>query len=1141
MSFLNRWGTSFALLCALALSCTQTQAEDIDIFIGNSTTDTGLPNVVFVLDNTSNWARQSQQWPGGLTQGESEVRAIKTALAGLEGKVNVGLVEYTTDGSATLDGGFVRFRLQALTDASRNALNTTLDTIFNDINGPTEKRSANTPYGNLMYDVYNYLAGGTQSYNGDGTNAGKADDSAYSTTYSQFLSPLSSESACGKTYLIFIGNPNSSGPTTDSSTNSDVLKALYTAAGGTADGVAGSSGNPLPIALPGFSVTTETVPATKLGYSKACYTSSNASVCSADEALAGGLCVGQENCSCDSSDTSTIGGTPACVTSGNPASRTARFAVLAGGSSTTTVTETGTVDTTKGRPWNFDDWAKFLNTHGVPVTITNEEEGTSFVQRVPVITYTIDVFNAQQNADHSALMFSGSKAGGGRYFQAKSESAIVDAINTALSDILSVSSTFAAVTLPLSATNRAQSKNQVYIGMFRPDQTAKPRWFGNFKRYQIGIFDGEPGLADAQAKQAINPLSGFAAECAESFWTSDSGTYWQSLGITPSPLSQCLGSAYSAWSDRPDGPFVEKGGAAQVSRKSTLSGRALLTVSESALVSMTDADAVGGASVLSYLKGASGGTGEVMPASGGRPSIHGDVVHSRPLTINYGDTVGTYIYYGSNDGLYRSIRANTGAERWSLIAPEHYDKINRLYANSPVVEFPNQTDAAAEPKDYFFDGSTGHVISYDENDAISLAYIFPTMRRGGRMVYGLNVTDPTSPSLMWRLGCPSLTSDVGCSTGFSGLGQTWSTPVSALLPGYSDSAAVLIFGGGYDNCLDADQTAYPCDSSAKGRGVYVLNAQTGALLAGPTQLQTDGPVVGDVSLVDFDQDGKPDFAYVADAKGGLYRVNFASVTDGDLVALAPGAWTIDKVAEMSGGTRRFFNTPTVLALQNAVYVALGSGNRERPLESNYPYQNDIDDRFYVFVDFPSADVETVDLDGSSLLNVTQGSGTACDARGARGWYTSLSGQGEQVVNPAAIAGGQVFFNTYRPGGASVGMCSRPLGVASGCAVDLFNPSACDIERCSEIAGGGMPIAPVITTVCVGCNAGRPDPDSENGELIYDDPDHVDDSIVSTGGGVNGGESNVTVCIGCKGLEPLPIKAVPPASRIRTYWNSDIDR
>jgi len=1141
MSFLKYWGKRLAFLGALSLGCTQVVAEDIDIFVGNTTVDTGLPNVIFVLDNTANWSRQSQKWPGGLAQGQSEVRAIKTALADLEDRVNVGFVMFTTQGNANQDGGYVRHHLQKLTDASRSSLSAKLDSIFDNVESPIEKRNANTAFGNLMYDTYNYLVGGAQSYAGGGT-PNLADSQAYTTNYSQFLSPLSADSACGKTYLIFIGNPNSSGPTDDSSVNSNKLKALYAELGLTApDGLAGSSGSPAPIGLPGFSVTTETVPPTNLGYSKKCYTSNAAAICTADESEGTGLCVGKENCSCDASNTSTAGGTPACVTSGPQANRTARFAVLAGGSTTTTVTETGTVNTTKGRPWNFDDWAKFLNVHGVPVEVETDEG--PYTQRVPVITYTIDVFNAQQNADHSALMFSGAKAGGGRYFQARNESAIVDAINTALSDILSVSSTFAAVTLPLSATNRAQSKNQVYIGMFRPDQQAKPRWFGNLKRYQIGIFDGEAGLADAQAQQAINPISGFAAECSESFWSSDSGEYWRLLGITPPPQGQCLLKADQAWSDLPDGPFVEKGGAAQISRVNVAT-RSLKTVSAGALTDMTDAAAVGGTSVLNYLKGTSIGLGEIAAPSGGRPSIHGDVVHSRPLTVNYGGDTGTYIYYGSNDGLYRSIRANTGAERWSLIAPEHYAGINRLYSNAPVVKFPNQTDATATPKDYFFDGSTGHVIVYNDQDVVTQAWIYPTMRRGGRMIYGLNVTNPTNPQFMWRLGCPSLTSDAGCSTGFSDIGQTWSTPVSTKL-GYTGSPTVLVFGGGYDNCLDTDQVAYPCSGTAKGRGVYVLNAETGALLAGPATLPTEGPVLSDVALVDFNQDGTPDFGYVADAKGGLYRINFSSVAaNGAVTALAPGDWSIAKVAEMSGNTRRFFNTPTVLALENAIYVALGSGNRERPLETNYPYQSNVDDRFYVFVDYPGIASATIDLDGDQLLNVTPVADENCTPAEpkARGWFTSLEGRGEQVVNPAAIAGGQVFFNTYKPGGSSVGVCTRPLGIAAGCAVDLFNPSACEINRCSEIAGGGMPIAPVITTVCVGCNAQVVDP--ETGLVINPDPDHVAGSVVANAGTNPDGSvitKDVTVCIGCKGLEPLPIKAAPPASRQRTYWSSDVDR
>lgn len=1172
-----------SVLCGtLVLAISLVHAEDIDIFVGNSTVDSGLPNVIFVLDNTANWSRQSQGWPNG-TQGQSEVRVITAALADLEDRVNVGLVMFTTEGNANQDGGYVRHHLQKLTPASRSSLETKLKSIEDNINAPVEKRSANTAFGNLMYDTYNYLVGGTQSYDGAGTPNLADSLHAYTSNYSTFASPLTSESACGKTYLIFIGNPNSSGPTGDSSTNSTKLKDLYaTATAGVAsapDGLAGSSGAPAPLPLPGFKVTTtvSAQPTVLEGqFSSACYAPTEGakqgqtaiagpSACTVAESATSAACLQATSdggtCEC----TVTPKDQGACPKFGS--TQTYKLGLQLAGTSITTVEETGTSNTTAGRAWNLDDWAKFLNQQGVPITLSGE--GGDFQQRIPVITYTIDVFNKQQNADHSALLFSAARAGGGRYFQAKDEKAIVDAIQNALSDILSVSSTFAAVTLPVSATNRAQNKNQIYIGSFRPDQSALPRWFGNLKRYQVGIFNGGAELADAQAKPAINPLSGFFSECADSFWSSDSGNYWQSLGITPPPRSQCLGREDKAWSDLPDGPFVEKGGAAQVSRKSDLAARNLLTVSGSGLAAMTNAAAVGGASVFNYLKGTAVGVGETAAASGGRPSIHGDVVHSRPLAIDYGGSTGTYIYYGGNDGLYRSTRASTGLEAWSLIVPEHYAGINRLYNNTPAVLFPNQVETGATAKDYFFDGSTGSVVSFGENDQVDLAWIFPTMRRGGRMVYGVDVTDPSAPSLLWRLGCPALSSDVGCTNGFAEIGQTWSLPTSTQLAGYSDADSnptVLIFGGGYDNCLDKDQAAYGCGSTPKGRGIYVLDAQSGDLLAGPDTLATEGPVVADVKLVDFDKDGKSDFAYVADAKGGLYRINFATVSevdDSELEALPPSKWTIDKLAQMSGDKRRFMNAAETLVAGKRIYVGLGSGNRERPLEGNYPYSADVDDRFYMFTDFPLDDVATViDLDGASLANVTLdpgASGAACSVQGSRGWYTSLDGRGEQTVTPAAMTGGRVLFNTYRPGGSSVGICTRPLGIATGWNMNIFSPSPCDKNRWEE-TGSGMPIAPVVATVCVGCTAENPenDPDYVVGSVVATGPDGSsefrdlcincasgglkDDYVGSLDGNAGEGEGEGEGGKSCEGgINGLDVTSCPPLNLRRSYFNIDVDR
>ena len=61
-----------------------------------------------------------------------------------------------------------------------------------------------------------------------------------------------------------------------------------------------------------------------------------------------------------------------------------------------------------------------MHDKGIPVA------GTTI--RPSVTTYTIDVYNKQPNAQHTSLMLSMAKAGGGRYFAAKNEEAIIDAL-----------------------------------------------------------------------------------------------------------------------------------------------------------------------------------------------------------------------------------------------------------------------------------------------------------------------------------------------------------------------------------------------------------------------------------------------------------------------------------------------------------------------------------------------------------------------------------------------------------------------------------------------------------------------------------------------------------------------------------------
>src|SRR5258706_4589916 len=405
-----------------------------------------------------------------------------------------------------------------------------------------------------------------------------------------------------------------------------------------------------------------------------------------------------------------------------------------------------------------DEWARFMH----QAKAKNAASSTDQIKQA-ITTYTIDVFNAQQNPNVSALLQSMAHAGGGKYFVANNEAQILAALQKILAEIQSVNSTFASASLPVNATNRTQNANQVFIGTFRPDPDANPRWFGNLKQYAIGRVNGVLDLVDKDGKPATNALTGFVDDCATSFWTTDSGTYWTNLltPINPDPASNCGTIAASArYSDLPDGPEVEKGAVAEVLRKgnnpsattpSYTCNRNMLTFSSGSLVTFNATSS--GLSdqsfnnVVGFTQGkdVNNDTGNGGPTTNvTRPSIHGYVVPSRPLPINYG-AAGVTVYYGSNDGTFRAVDATTvgsqGKERWSFVAPEFFSKLQRLKDNTPLVSYPSivSLGITSAPKDYFFDGSVG---IYQNRDN-SKVWIYPTQRRGGRMIYSFDVSDPT--------------------------------------------------------------------------------------------------------------------------------------------------------------------------------------------------------------------------------------------------------------------------------------------------------------------------------------------------------------------------------------------------------------
>ena len=995
-------------------------AEDIDLFTNPDTSKATAPNILVILDNSANWNSAAQGWIGAngenpFKQGQSELRALRKLMddPNMNDTVNFGLMMFSS--GLPNDSAYIRWQVQPMTDDAKKG--------FKEMIGDDTCVDKPNSFNGTPNCIYKNFSKATEQTNSASTRYSAALFEAYK-YFGGFNHPRGTQD----TAPTFNRGVNGFGrerygalsPNTDAKAWKDPGTKKEWGGPTRPDGGENCAKNF--VIFIGNGYPSQDVPDTLLA-----------------------------NMMKQPTDYSSVYvNTPAGV--GNKA-------------------------------WKVANWARFMNQ-----TDVNEAAGNQ-----PITTYVIDVFKDKPDPlNQTAMLKAMAKWGGSGeagYFKATDEQAIINALKSILTDIQSVNSVFASASLPINATNRSQNENQVFIGMFRPDGKARPRWYGNLKQYQIALFGTSARLADKDGKEAIASTTGFVQPCAASFWTTDTADYW---AWSSEAAGTCSLVPNSSASDLPDGGIVEKGGAAEVLRRGNVIpypatptvNRTMYTCNSvvcspggqvkfdaaAATAARTGATAAELPNLIAYTQGADDkdddGDGNLTEP---RASIHGDIAHSRPLPVNFGAPRKVVVYYGANDGAFRAVEGATGKELWSFIAPEHHSKIRRLWANSPQISYPGlPTGIVPVPqrKDYFFDGAAGLYQNKDNTEV----YIYPSQRRGGRMVYGFDVSK-TSPNILFAVGCPNQGDDANCTSDMGNIGQTWSVPNAAFIKGYSDKDPVLIMGGGYDTCEDTDSAISTC-VNPKGAVVYVLDGRDGKRLA---ELKTERSVAADVSLIDRNFDGMVDNAYVADTGGNLYRIDFV---DSSFNALPKDKWTITKIAYTKGSARKFLFGPAVLAIGSKVYLAIGSGDRERPLDDNYPYKTPVTNRFYSFYDDLVA--KDINLDDPSLVEDFS-KGSDCDSvvgTGKVGWFIDLkdSGQiGEQTVTSSVIFGGTVFFSTNRPTpkGKDDKTCGKNLGEARGYAVNLLNASGvigsgalCGGDRSGVFTGGGIPPSPVVGTVPV---------------------------------------------------------------------------
>src|SRR5215216_7894748 len=83
--------------------------------------------------------------------------------------------------------------------------------------------------------------------------------------------------------------------------------------------------------------------------------------------------------------------------------------------------------------------------------------------------------------------------------------ALINALKEVVTQIASVNSVFASAALPVSVNAQGTYLNQVFMGLFRPDDSFQQRWYGNLKQYKFAkTTAGSLYLADSKGKAAVD-------------------------------------------------------------------------------------------------------------------------------------------------------------------------------------------------------------------------------------------------------------------------------------------------------------------------------------------------------------------------------------------------------------------------------------------------------------------------------------------------------------------------------------------------------------------------------------------------------------------------------------------------------------
>jgi type IV pilus assembly protein PilY1 len=535
-----------------------------------------------------------------------------------------------------------------------------------------------------------------------------------------------------------------------------------------------------------------------------------------------------------------------------------------------------------------------------------------------------------------------------------------------------------------------------------------------------------------------------------------------------------------------------------------------LTATQQAKMTFTGMGTATYSDVVDYIRGKqtkeesySGGTLRTRtPPEASWSPLLGDIVNSQPVFVGapnpafYGSTTPDFtgksayaafataqasrtkaLWVGANDGMMHAFNADTGAE---------------LFAFVPNASIMNGLGDFADPDyvhKYFVDGDVAVADVY--LGGAWKTVLVGTMGRGGSAVFALDVTNPSSPSLLWEKALGDLTD--------SSLGRNIGQPVIAQV---ANGDWRVIMGNGLDSS----------DGAAKLLSIKLSDGTFDYIDTGVT----GGNGLTAVLARDSNGDGFADIAFAGDLKGNLWKFtglgaggdkfrmftakdasnNVQPITAAPLAGRDPNTG----IVWVFFGTGKFLGTSDLTSTSAQTWYGI------KDIGSAVADRSDLVQRLAT---------AGVTIDGSETRLISQGA--ASDVAGKKGWYIDLPVSKERMVVPNRFQGTSLIGTTRIPDSSDV--CS-PAGKGYVMAISPFTGARLaetffdmnrdgvfnDSDRSSgSVVSGfaldGMPNSPifvedVMLTSLDGDGPGQANDGIDNdgdGQIDEDDEDDTDDT------------------------------------------------